>query len=128
MSLVVVEDSLHRPVAPIPLPDLSHLTHAELSALRGYLTTKSKEARKEATKVIGKDHKVRDLWLKTLGLKSDATPDERAEVENPFYEEILRYPEAFVLYAWANGLATLDRHVWETMLERSKIAAVKPQK
>lgn len=128
MSLVLVEDSPHRPVAPIPLPDLSHLTHAELSALRGYLTTKSKEARKEATKVIGKDTKVRDLWLKTLGLKSDATPEERAAVEVPFFEEILRHPEAFVLYAWANGLATLDRYVWETMLERSKVPSVKPKR
>ena len=125
MSLVLVEDSPQRPVAPIPLPDLSHLTQVELSVLRGYLTTKSKEARKEATKVIGKDPKVRDLWLKTLGLKSDATPEEKAAVETPFYQEILRQPEAFVLYAWANGLATLDRHVWETMLDRSKVTAVK---
>jgi hypothetical protein len=128
VSLVIVEDSPHRPVAPIPLPDLSHLTQAELSALRGYLTTKSREAHKDAMKMLGKDHKVRDLWLKTLGLKSDAPPEERAEVETSFYEEILRHPEAFVLYAWANGLATLDRYVWETMLERSKVAAVKPKK
>jgi hypothetical protein len=101
------------------------LTQAELSALRTYLVTKSKEARKEATKVLGKDTNVRDLWLKTLALKSEATPEERAVVENPFYEEILRHPESFVVYAWANGLATLDKHVWKTILERSKVAVKK---
>ena len=112
-------------VSPIPLPDLSHLNHAELSALRAYLNTKSREARKDAMKVLGKDHKVRDLWLKTLGLKEDTPPEERTEVETVFYSEIVRNPEAFVVYAWANGLATLDRYVWEKMLELSKVTPVK---
>jgi hypothetical protein len=128
VSLVLVEDNPHRLTTPIPHPDLSHLNQAELSALRGYLTVKSKEARRDATKVLGKYPKARDLWLKTLGLKSDATPEERAEVEAPFYEEIVRHPEAFVLYAWANGLATLDRYVWESMVELSKVSAVKPKR
>ena len=102
------------------MPDLSALTQAELSALRAYLTVKSKEARKEATKLLGKVTPVRDLWLKTIALKETATDEERESVLAPFYREVMKHPEVFVSYAWANSLAALDKHVWDAMLERAK--------
>jgi hypothetical protein len=105
----------------VPLPDLSTMTHAELSALRTYLTVKSREARKEANKLLGKVPAVRDLWLKTVALKETATDEEREEVQAPFYQEVMRHPEVFVAYAWANALSTLDKHIWETMLELAKV-------
>ena len=110
----------NRLTTQVPLPDLSALTQAELSALRAYLTVKSKEARKEATKHLSKVIPVRDLWLKTLALKEDSTDEEREEVFAPFYREVMRHPEVFVSYVWANSLATLDKHVWDAMLELSK--------
>jgi hypothetical protein len=96
------------------------LTQAELSALRAYLTVKSKEARKEATKLLGKVPPVRDLWLKTIALKESATDEEREGVLTPFFQEVMKHPEVFVSYTWANSLAILDRHVWDAMLELSK--------
>ena len=113
--------SEERLTTPIPLPDLSHLTQAELSALRAYLTPKSREARKEAGKVLMKAPKAKDLWLKTVALKEDIPPEERSAVMTEFYEEVLRHPDAFLVYAWANALSTLDRHVWDEMLRRSKV-------
>ena len=110
----------NRLTTQLPLPDLSALTQAELSALRAYLTVKSKEARKEATKQLSKVVPVRDLWLKTIALKEDSTDEEREEVLTPFYREVVRHPEVFFSYAWANSLATLDKHVWDAMLELSK--------
>ena len=110
----------NRLTTQLPLPDLSDLTQAELSALRAYLTVKSKEARKDATKLLSKDASVRDLWLKTLGLKEDTTDEEREVVLSPFYREVMKHPEVFLSYAWANALATLDKHVWDAMVELSK--------
>ena len=110
----------NRLTTQLPLPDLSDLTQAELSALRAYLTVKSKEARKEATKLLGKDPSVRDLWLKTIALREDATDEEREGALSPFYREVMRHPEVFLSYAWANALATLDKHVWDAMVELSK--------
>lgn len=118
MLLPLVADN--RLTTQLPLPDLSALTQVELSTLRAYLTVKSKEARKEATKLLGKVPPVRDLWLKTIALKEDSTEEEREEVLAPFYREVMRHPEVFVSYAWANSLATLDKHVWDAMLELSK--------
>ena len=110
----------NRLTTQLPLPDLSALTQTELSALRAYLTVKSKEARKEASKLLGKVVPVRDLWLKTIALKESATDEEREEVLAPFYREVMKHPEVFVSYAWANSLATLDKHVWDAMLELAK--------
>jgi hypothetical protein len=105
----------------LPLPDLSTLTQAELTALRTYLNAKCKEARKESSRLIGKVVVVRDLWLKTIALKGDATAEEREAVNAPFYQEAMKHPELFVSYAWANSLSTLDRHIWATMMDRSKL-------
>lgn len=117
LTLLVADNRL---TTQLPLPDLSDLTQAELSALRAYLTVKSKEARKDATKLLSKDASVRDLWLKTIALKEDATAEEREGVLAPFYREVMRHPEVFLSYAWANALATLDKHVWDAMVELSK--------
>jgi hypothetical protein len=117
LPLLVADNRL---TTQVPLPDLSALNQAELSALRAYLTLRSKEARKEATKLLGKVASVRDLWLKTVALKETATDEEREEVLYPFYQEVMRHPEVFVAYAWANSLATLDKHVWGAMLELAK--------
>jgi hypothetical protein len=118
LLLHVADDHL---TVQLPLPDLSTLTQAELSALRTYLSAKCKEARKESSRLIGKVVVVRDLWLKTIALKGDATAEEREEVNAPFYQEAMKYPELFVSYAWANSLSTLDHHVWTAMMERSKL-------
>jgi len=110
----------NRLTTQVPLPDLSSLTQAELSALRAYLAIKSRESRRDATKLLGKVASVRDLWLKTVALKETATEVEREEVLVPFYQEVMRHPEVFISYAWANSLSTLDKHVLDAMLELAK--------
>jgi len=107
---------------PIPLPDLSHLTQAELTALRSAIAAESKEARKTAVKLLGKTPVVKDLWMKSMGLPTSTPPEERALVMDPFHRECLRYPETFLVHAWANALWVLDRHIWDEMVKRSKAA------
>lgn len=104
----------------VPLPDLSHLTQAELVALRSLLTVKAKEARKESVKTLSKIPIVKDLWMKLIGLPSTASDETRAEIMNPLNKECLRYPEAFLVHAWANSLRVLECHVWDEILKRSK--------
>jgi hypothetical protein len=114
---------------PIPLPDLSHLTQAELAALRSSISAESKEARKTAVKLLGKTPVVKDLWLKSVGLPTATPPEERALIMDPLHRECLRYPETFLRHAWANALCVLDRHIWDEMVKRSKAAEeAKPKK
>lgn len=113
------------PTVPVPMPDLSHLTHAELTTLRSYFTTQSRELRRKAIQVMGKYPTVKSLWMKTVALPAGATQEERDAIWVPFHREVLRYPEAFFLYAWANTLVTLDKYLWDAMVERSKIEGPK---
>lgn len=107
--------------SPIPIPDFSHLTVQELSALKSYVTSHMKEARKKAHSAIGKTpQSLKSLWMGTLSMRSDASEEDRRSVLEPFHREILKYPEAFFLYAHANALFVLDRAIMDEMLRRSK--------
>lgn len=102
---------------PSHVPPLGHLSGEELRDLRGHLQKQLKLSRAEVTKLLGSraDKKVKDLWVATLGLRcSDETRRE-------FEAEILRYPEAFVRYAYTNSLAIMDQIVYAEVLHRSKM-------
>jgi hypothetical protein len=102
---------------PVPRLDLSHLTNQELSALRGRIQAEAREARKLATKVLsGKDATLRNLWMTSLSAKPEVSADAKAAFE----KEVLRHPDAFVKYAFANAYHVLDQAVHAEMLERSK--------
>lgn len=120
MSIGLVADN--HLTLPVPLPDLTHLTQAELASLKGAIASRTKEARKDSVKALGKIPVVRDLWLKIVALPSTTSEEERAGITEPFHRECLRHPDAFLVYAYANALWTLDRHIWEEMLRRSKEA------
>jgi hypothetical protein len=113
------------PTVPVPMPDLSHLTHSELTALRSYFTAQSRDLRRKAIHVMGKYPSIKGLWLKTVALPTGASQEERDATLVPFHREVLRFPDAFFLYAWANTLVTLDKYLWDAMVERSKIEGPK---
>lgn len=104
---------------PVPLPDLSHLKPAELSALRGFIGSQMKEARKRSIQLLSKTD-IRGLWMDTVTSKPNATEDEKADALRHFQREVLRYPEAFLAYAHANSLHVLDKAIWDEMVRRSK--------
>lgn len=112
--------SVEHLASPIPIPSLAHLTVAELTSLRSYLASQTKEGRKKANQSIYKVPALKTLWMKTVGLRSDASEEDRDQVYGEFHREILRYPEAFLVYAQANSLYVLDKAIWEEMLRRSK--------
>lgn len=112
--------SVEHLASPVPIPSFTHLSTAELTTLRGYLAFQTKDYRKKANHAISKVPALKSVWLKTVGLRSDATEEEKAEVYGELHREILRYPEAFLAYAQANALYVLDRAIWSEMLRRSK--------
>jgi hypothetical protein len=104
---------------PVTVPDLAHLTTVELSALRGFIASQMKEARKKSIVLLSKTD-IRGLWMDTVTSKPTATEEEKAEILRQFQSEVLRYPEAFLAYAYANSLHVLDRAIWGEMVRRSK--------
>ena len=114
---------------PITVPDLSHLTLTELAAIRGYIATQTREARKASNKVLGgKQGALRALWMKTLGMRADVAAAEREEIIGAFEAELLRAPEAFVKYAVANSLFRIDGAIKDEMLRRSRLQPVPTKK
>lgn len=105
--------------SPIPIPDFSHLKTPELSALRGYIASQMKEARKKSVQLLSKTD-IRGLWMETVTSKPNATDEEKDAALRNFQREVLRYPEAFLAYAHANSLHVLDRAIWDEMVRRSK--------
>lgn len=89
-------------ILPIPLPTLEHLTDDELSALQAKFTSAAREARRKANASIQRDAALRLLYMRTLG-KEPAEEDVQA-----FEQRLLRNPEAYIAYAYANALIHLD--------------------
>jgi len=112
--------SVEHLASPVSIPSLTHLSVAELHSIRSYLASQTKESRKKSNQAISKVPTLKTLWLKTVGLRSDSSEEDRAQVYGEFHREILRHPEAFLVYAQANALYVLDKAIWEEMLRRSK--------
>ena len=106
----------------VKAPPLTHLSAAELSALRTYLHKQGREARKAANKVIMKEAKLKDLMLKSLAFKHDDPA--RIASREAFEAELARFPEALTRYAVANAYVVLDLSVREESLRRASVAPV----
>lgn len=117
--MLVVGVAVDHLASPVPIPDLSHLTSVELSALRGYIASQMKEARKKSIQLLSKTD-IRGLWMDTVTSKPNATDEEKDAALRNFQREVLRYPEAFMAYAYANSLHVLDKAIWGEMVKRSK--------
>lgn len=105
---------------PVEVPDLTHLTSAELTSLRGFIGSQMRDARKKANQAISKVDSLRPLWVDTVASKPNATAEETDEILRLFHREVLRHPTAFLSYAYANSLHVLDRAIWGELLRRSK--------
>lgn len=105
---------------PVPLPPLDHLSLAELTSLRSFLNSRTKEYRRDANKALQKAGEVRNLWMTTLSLRATASEEERQAAFEPFHRELLRHPEAYLAYAQANSMHVMSEHVWAEMVRRSK--------
>lgn len=104
----------------VKAPPLTHLTNAELGALRAHLQKSMREARKAANKLIMKDTGLKNLLLKSLGYKSDDPA--RLEAHTAFESELARSPEALTRWAVANAYVVLDQSVREETLRRASLA------
>ena len=101
---------------PVRVPSLDRLTNPELIALRNRIHAITRKARKDASKALCKEETVKTLWLATLGNTADR---EHACIE--FEAELLRHPDAFLVYAWANALTALDQTIRAEMVRRSAL-------
>lgn len=102
---------------PIRTPDLTHLSNEELHALRSKVASMTREARKRANNAILKHPTLKDPWFKSMSVKGD--DPEREEVMRRLEQQLLRFPEAFLSYAYANSLFVLDEAFRQEMLRRS---------
>jgi hypothetical protein len=111
-------EPLEHVVLPVHLPDLSQVKNEDVKALRDRIYAEKRKARKEATKLIAKEPKLRDLWMVSLG----TGPEETKNAARVAFEiEIMRYPEVFLKHAWANALTSLENALQGEMIERSKL-------
>lgn len=113
---------------PVRIIDLSHLSNDELQSLRNKASILSREARRKANATIHRVEALNRFWMKSMSLKSNASPQERAEVLVPFERELLRHPEAYFAFAYANSLLTLDEMFRTEMTKRNVPGTGAPKK
>jgi hypothetical protein len=101
----------------VHLPDLTLVKNTDVKTLRDYIYAERRKARKEATKLISKEPKLRDAWMTSLGTGSEEV---KAEASALLEREVMCYPEVFLKYAWANALTSLENALQGELIERSK--------
>lgn len=100
---------------PVAIPDLTHLTTAELLSLRSYISTQTRDARKKSNQLLNKTEGLRRVWMETISAKT-ATPEARQE----FQRQLVKHPAAFLAYSYANSLFVLDEGIRAEMNRRSR--------
>lgn len=100
---------------PVSVPDLTHLTTTELTTLRSYISSQTREARKKANQLLAKTESLRKIWMDTISSKT-ATPETRLE----FQRQLVKHPAAFVAYGYANSLFVIDEAIRAEMNRRSR--------
>lgn len=99
---------------PTHLPSLVHLDNQELQALYEYTQRNSREVRRDASKGISKVRSLGALYIKTLGKDTDS------EVRQEFERELVKHPDCFLTWAYANSLTIMAANIRDEMLRRSR--------
>lgn len=110
---------------PLNLPALDHLSTEEVGQLRAKLSAASRDARKRATLLLGRQASLKKPWGRSLTMNKNTSAEERAEIQRDLERALLRVPEAYLAHAWANSLVTLDTHCREELLRRTGSAQPK---
>lgn len=112
---------LHSPRAvdhvslPVGIPNLTHLTTQELTSLKGVLVLQAREARKKSNQLLNKSEDLRKVWVDTLSASVFAETRRQ-----DFQRLLVKHPQAFLAYAYANSLRVIEEAVRAEMNRRSQ--------
>lgn len=102
---------------PVSVPDLTHLTTAEVLAFKSYILLQTKDARKKSSQILSKNEALRKLWTDTLSVKGEG--DRRSAIEI-FQKALVRFPAAYLAYAYVTSLFVIDEAIRAEMKRRSQ--------
>lgn len=123
-----LEEPLNHVALNVHVPDMTGITNAELQAIRSHIQSVNRETRKKSNVLMGKEEGLRPFWLKTLGMGTRSSPEEKKAAHEAFERELLRHPAAFLSYAMANSLVSIDSIIRDEIMRRTKIDPIGKKK